>query len=96
MELGTFFLHAAFDVVSGANNTVEIIDPAGFIAGGGTATLASSASDTPSPTDPAGAVNVALLTNCMASLFPPPQAQLAPPGAEPHQSQAVLAHPHSG
>ena len=36
------YTHAAFDVVSGANNTVAIVDPASFIAGGGTATLAST------------------------------------------------------
>ena len=90
------YTHAAFDVVSGANNTVEIVDPASFITGGGTATLASTANDTPSAVDHIGAVNVALLATYMASLFPPPQGQVAPPGAEPQQNQAVLAHPHTG
>ena len=46
ISLAGNYTHAAFDVVSGANNTVEIVDPASFIAGGGTATLASPANDT--------------------------------------------------
>jgi hypothetical protein len=90
------YTHAAFDVVSGANNTVEIVDPASFIAGGGTATLASTASDTPSAVDHIGAVSVALLANYMASWFAPPQGQVGTPNAEPQQSPAVLAHPHTG
>jgi autotransporter passenger strand-loop-strand repeat protein len=90
------YTHASFDVVSGANNMVEIVDPARFIAGGGTATLASLANDTPSPISHGGASDVALLANYMASLFPPPQGQVVTPGVEPQQGQAVLAHPHTG
>jgi hypothetical protein len=96
INLAGNYTHAAFEVVSGANNTVEIIDPASFIAGGGTATLASAANDTPWPISHVGAVNVALLANYMAGWFAPPQGQLAPPGVEPQQGQAVLAHPHTG
>jgi hypothetical protein len=96
INLAGNYTHAAFDIVSGANNTVEIVDPASFIAGGGTATLASPANDTASPVNPLGAASVALLTNYMASLFPLPEAQVVTPGAEPQQSQAVLAHPHTG
>jgi len=69
INLAGNYTHAAFDIVSGANNTVEIIDPSS---------------------------NVALLANYMASLFPSPLGQVAPPGAEPQQSQAVLAPPHTG
>ena len=71
INLAGNYTHAAFDIVSGANNTVEIVDPASFIAGGGTATLASTANDTPSPIDPVGAVNVALLASYMAALVRP-------------------------
>jgi hypothetical protein len=96
ISLAGNYTHAAFDIVSGANNTVEIVDPGSFIAGGGTATLASPANDTPSSINHGGASDVALLANYMASMFPAPQGQVVTPGAEPQQGHAVLAHPHTG
>jgi hypothetical protein len=96
ISLAGNYTHASFDVVSGANNTVEIVDPASFITGGGTATLASPANDTPPSINHGGASDVALLANYIASMFPPPQGQVVTPGAEPQQGQAVLARPHTG
>lgn len=73
----------------------RITDPVGKIASGATTTLASTANNGPSLTNFAGASNVALLGNYMASMFVSVEGQVGTPTVEESQNQMVLAHPHA-
>jgi hypothetical protein len=72
----------------------RITDPVGKIASGATTTLASTANDSPSLTNLAGASNIALLGNYMASMFATVGGHVGTPTVETSQNQMVLAHPH--
>jgi hypothetical protein len=82
-----------FQITSGMNGSVEIIDPF-MIAGGATLTLASTANGGASLAQLNG--NVALLGNYIVSLFAPAEGGLAAPPTETQHSQATLVHPHTG
>src|SRR3984957_1844012 len=73
----------------------RITDPVGKIASGATTTLASTANDSPSLINLAGASDIALLGNYMASMFASVAGHVGTPTVETSQNQMVLAQPHA-
>jgi len=95
--VGAYTSATIFNVGSGIDGGIAITDPPSGIVGGGIVTLASLTNNGAAHgTDSnAGASNVALLGNYMASLFAAPEGEVGSATAQEAPAQAALAHPHA-